>query len=116
MTRISFKNVLRACRGMHEAGARAREVKVANGGSRDELLRQDLPALTGLRFVAAFSVLIGHGFAWILADHETPGGLVFWVSQISGFGMTLFFVPSGFAASCKRFLTSSFLYTLGCIR
>jgi hypothetical protein len=81
---------------MHEAGARAREVKVANGGSRDELLRQDLPALTGLRFVAAFSVLIGHGFAWILADHETPGGLVFWVSQISGFGMTLFFVLSGF--------------------
>ena len=81
---------------MHEAGERAREVNVANGGSRDELLRQDLPTLTGLRFVAAFSVLIGHGFAWILADHETPGGVVFWVSQVSGFGMTLFFVLSGF--------------------
>ncbi|HEX5517925.1 MAG TPA: acyltransferase, partial [Pseudolabrys sp.] len=81
---------------MQEAGERAGGVSVANGGSRDEHLRQDLPALTGLRFVAAFSVLIGHGFAWILADHETPGGIVFWVSQISGFGMTLFFVLSGF--------------------
>lgn len=81
---------------MQEAGARAGGVNVANNGSRDEYLRQDLPALTGLRFVAAFSVLVGHGFAWILADHETPGGLVFWVSQISGFGMTLFFVLSGF--------------------
>jgi peptidoglycan/LPS O-acetylase OafA/YrhL len=81
---------------MQEAGERAGGVNVANSGSRDEHLRQDLPALTGLRFVAAFSVLIGHGFAWILADHETPGGIVFWVSQISGFGMTLFFVLSGF--------------------
>jgi peptidoglycan/LPS O-acetylase OafA/YrhL len=81
---------------MQGAGERAGGMSVANGGSRDELLRQDLPALTGLRFVAAFSVLVGHGFAWILADHETPGGVVFWVSQISGFGMTLFFVLSGF--------------------
>jgi hypothetical protein len=81
---------------MHETVERARDVSVANGRSRDELPRQDLPALTGLRFVAAFSVLIGHGFAWILADHQTPGGVVFWVSQISGFGMTLFFVLSGF--------------------
>src|SRR5262245_28614660 len=81
---------------MQEAGKRTRDVNVSNGGSRDEFLRQDLPALTGLRFVAAFSVLVGHGFAWILASHETPGGLVFWVSQISGFGMTLFFVLSGF--------------------
>jgi peptidoglycan/LPS O-acetylase OafA/YrhL len=81
---------------MQEVGEHLREVNVSNGGSRNELLRQDLPALTGLRFFAAFSVLIGHGFAWILADHQTPGGVVFWVSQISGFGMTLFFVLSGF--------------------
>jgi peptidoglycan/LPS O-acetylase OafA/YrhL len=81
---------------MREAGERAREASVSHSGSRDEFLRQDLPALTGLRFVAAFSVLIGHGFAWILASHDTPGGVVFWVSQISGFGMTLFFVLSGF--------------------
>ena len=64
--------------------------------SRSGSGRQDVPALTGLRFVAAFSVLIGHGFSWILQNHETPGGVVFWVSQIAGLGMTLFFVLSGF--------------------
>jgi hypothetical protein len=69
----------------HEVAARA-------GFSR----RQDVPALTGLRFIAAFSVLIGHGFGWILASHETPGGIVYWVSEASGLGMTLFFVLSGF--------------------
>jgi len=58
--------------------------------------RPDIPALTGLRFVAAFSVLIAHGFAAILADHETPYGAIYWVRQASGFGMTLFFVLSGF--------------------
>jgi len=81
---------------MKQGRARAPEESIAAGGSRDILLRPDLPALTGLRFVAAFSVLIGHGFSWILSNHETPGGVVFWVSQISGFGMTLFFVLSGF--------------------
>jgi peptidoglycan/LPS O-acetylase OafA/YrhL len=58
--------------------------------------RQDVPALTGLRFVAAFSVLIGHGFAWMLQSHATPWGIVYWVGEASGFGMTLFFVLSGF--------------------
>jgi peptidoglycan/LPS O-acetylase OafA/YrhL len=58
--------------------------------------RPDIPALTGLRFVAAFSVLIAHGFAAILAAHETPYGAIYWVRQASGFGMTLFFVLSGF--------------------
>ena len=64
--------------------------------SSDRPPRQDVPALTGLRFFAAFSVLIGHGFSWILHSHETPGGAIYWISQISGFGMTLFFVLSGF--------------------
>jgi peptidoglycan/LPS O-acetylase OafA/YrhL len=58
--------------------------------------RSDIPALTGLRFVAAFSVLIAHGFAAILAGHEMPYGAIYWVRQASGFGMTLFFVLSGF--------------------
>jgi peptidoglycan/LPS O-acetylase OafA/YrhL len=56
----------------------------------------DIPALTGLRFYAAFFVLIAHGCAAVLADHETPYGAVYWVRQASGFGMTLFFVLSGF--------------------
>jgi peptidoglycan/LPS O-acetylase OafA/YrhL len=58
--------------------------------------RPDIPALTGLRFYAAFFVLIAHGCAAILADHETPDGAIYWVRQASGFGMTLFFVLSGF--------------------
>jgi peptidoglycan/LPS O-acetylase OafA/YrhL len=60
------------------------------------LRRQDIPALTGLRFVAAFLVLIGHGAPTILKDHVTPWGFIYWISQLSGFGMTLFFVLSGF--------------------
>jgi peptidoglycan/LPS O-acetylase OafA/YrhL len=57
--------------------------------------REDVPGLTGLRFVAAFSVLIAHGCS-TLAAHETPLGWIYWVKQMSGFGMTLFFVLSGF--------------------
>jgi peptidoglycan/LPS O-acetylase OafA/YrhL len=56
----------------------------------------DIPALTGLRFVAAFSVMFAHGVSTLLADHETPLGAVYWLKQASGFGMTLFFVLSGF--------------------
>jgi peptidoglycan/LPS O-acetylase OafA/YrhL len=58
--------------------------------------RPDIPALTGLRFYAAFFVLIAHGCAALLADYETPYGAIYWVRQASGFGMTLFFVLSGF--------------------
>jgi peptidoglycan/LPS O-acetylase OafA/YrhL len=61
-----------------------------------ESRRHDIPALTGLRFVAAFLVLIGHGAPTILKDHVTPWGAIYWISQLSGFGMTLFFVLSGF--------------------
>jgi len=55
-----------------------------------------VPGLTGLRFLAAFSVLIAHGFAVIMHGHDAPGGIAYWVTQASGFGMTLFFVLSGF--------------------
>jgi peptidoglycan/LPS O-acetylase OafA/YrhL len=58
--------------------------------------RPDIPALTGLRFYAAFFVLIAHGCAALLADHETPYGAIYWIRQASGLGMTLFFVLSGF--------------------
>src|ERR1700724_604367 len=58
---------------------------------------ENLLELTGLRFIAAFSVLIAHGVTTILNPGEKPlSGLVFWLSQASGFGMTLFFVLSGF--------------------
>ncbi|MEA3067705.1 MAG: hypothetical protein QOK41_1112 [Sphingomonadales bacterium] len=55
---------------------------------------EKLPELTGLRFIAAFSVLIAHGISTILGAREP--GPAYWLSQASGFGMTLFFVLSGF--------------------
>jgi len=58
--------------------------------------RPDVPALTGLRFLAAFSVLLAHGLAATVANNEPPQGIVLWLMQASGFGMTLFFVLSGF--------------------
>jgi peptidoglycan/LPS O-acetylase OafA/YrhL len=58
--------------------------------------RPDVPALTGLRFLAAFSVLLAHGLAATVANNEPPQGAVLWLMQFSGFGMTLFFVLSGF--------------------
>jgi peptidoglycan/LPS O-acetylase OafA/YrhL len=58
--------------------------------------RPDVPALTGLRFLAAFSVLLAHGLSATVANNEPPTGVVLWLMQASGFGMTLFFVLSGF--------------------
>lgn len=58
--------------------------------------REDVPALTGLRFLAAFAVLLAHGVLATLANDRSPQGAVMWLSTASGFGMTLFFVLSGF--------------------
>jgi hypothetical protein len=58
--------------------------------------RPDVPALTGLRFIAAFSVLLAHGVSNIMTNNQPPEGAVFWLMTGSGFGMTLFFVLSGF--------------------
>lgn len=58
--------------------------------------RAQLPVLTGLRFAAAFAVLIGHTQSTLLVAHTLPGNAVYWAEQASGFGMTLFFVLSGF--------------------
>ena len=53
--------------------------------------RDTVPGLTGLRFVAAFCVLIAHSVTVVMDGHD-----VYWMKQASGFGMTLFFVLSGF--------------------
>jgi peptidoglycan/LPS O-acetylase OafA/YrhL len=53
--------------------------------------RDTVPGLTGLRFVAAFCVLIAHSVTVLMSGYE-----VYWIRQASGFGMTLFFVLSGF--------------------
>ena len=57
---------------------------------------EDVPALTGLRFLAAFAVLIGHSAAFLLNFESELYDAVYWLRQSSGFGMTLFFVLSGF--------------------
>jgi peptidoglycan/LPS O-acetylase OafA/YrhL len=70
--------------------------EVAASAPRNGPRREDVPGLTGLRFAAAFSVLIAHSMSMLMRSHETPWGFVYWVIQASGFGMTLFFVLSGF--------------------
>jgi hypothetical protein len=67
-----------------------------SGPRRKPARREEVPGLTGLRFVAAFSVLLAHGASVVLADYRSPGGVVYWLTQASGIGMTLFFVLSGF--------------------
>ena len=69
---------------------------VASGTLAGGTHREEVPGLTGLRFIAAFSVLLGHSLSWFAAEHDTPWGVTYWLSQASGFGMTLFFVLSGF--------------------
>lgn len=59
----------------------------------------DIPALTGLRLLAAFSVALAHGADISLRMDDPPRsfrGLTYWVETGAGFGMTLFFVLSGF--------------------
>jgi peptidoglycan/LPS O-acetylase OafA/YrhL len=55
----------------------------------------DIRALTGLRFIAAISVVIAHATDQILR-YDPPDLISQWLPRISGFGMTLFFVLSGF--------------------
>jgi peptidoglycan/LPS O-acetylase OafA/YrhL len=68
----------------------------ASGVSVTKIHPDAVPGLTGLRFIAAFSVLIAHGFGVLMQGHDSPGSVAYWVTQASGFGMTLFFVLSGF--------------------
>src|SRR5688572_18764520 len=59
-----------------------------------------LPVLTGLRFVAAFSVLIGHAVVWTggekLLAERLIAGIGPFIIQGPALGMPLFFVLSGF--------------------
>ena len=56
----------------------------------------DIPSLTGLRFLAAISVAMAHGALLTLGNGEPLSGLKAGISTAAGFGMTLFFVLSGF--------------------
>jgi peptidoglycan/LPS O-acetylase OafA/YrhL len=61
--------------------------------------RRHLAALDGLRFIAAFSVLAGHGYWYVVQQQNTAiadGVVATVLRQLPGLGMTLFFVLSGF--------------------
>jgi peptidoglycan/LPS O-acetylase OafA/YrhL len=55
----------------------------------------DIPQLTGLRFVAAFSILFLHTIYWCIpfTDTNVPTAIAGWIGV---YGMPLFFVLSGF--------------------
>ena len=61
----------------------------------------EIPALTGLRFLAALSVAVAHGASVSFAfkgdeAHSVANTIKLWISNGAGFGMALFFVLSGF--------------------
>src|ERR1700722_15808095 len=56
----------------------------------------DLPALTGLRFFAAFFILVGHGTPMMLKLTPDPQLVINVTNCFLEIGMELFFVLSGF--------------------
>jgi peptidoglycan/LPS O-acetylase OafA/YrhL len=58
--------------------------------------RPTLPALTGLRFLAALTVLIEHASRHLFKFQGATTGLRYWLLTTGAFGMSLFFVLSGF--------------------
>lgn len=64
----------------------------------DQKYRRPIPQLTGLRFFAAISVAIAHAAAISLRISPESGlqATKHWLEASAGFGMTLFFVLSGF--------------------
>jgi peptidoglycan/LPS O-acetylase OafA/YrhL len=69
---------------------------MANGHTQRQAAARDIPALTGLRFLAALSVAISHGIQHIVPFAGTTPLWHLMLSQLSGIGMPLFFVLSGF--------------------
>lgn len=57
--------------------------------------RSQLPVLTGLRFIAAFSVLLAHSLHSIFRQEATSPFLHQFALQLAYIGLTLFFVLSG---------------------
>jgi peptidoglycan/LPS O-acetylase OafA/YrhL len=57
---------------------------------------EGLPALTGLRFLAALSVLLGHATGTLLHFGDGENRWCILLGDLTGIGMPLFFVLSGF--------------------
>jgi peptidoglycan/LPS O-acetylase OafA/YrhL len=64
-------------------------------GEASTLQVQNIPALTGLRFFAAFSILFGHTVGWT-TPFTTQSPITTVGDVIQYYGMPLFFVLSGF--------------------
>jgi peptidoglycan/LPS O-acetylase OafA/YrhL len=58
--------------------------------------RAPIPSLTGLRFVAAMSVAVPHGVAEMVQGSGCGYFWQVWISYFAAFGMSAFFVLSGF--------------------
>src|SRR5215467_12812423 len=58
-------------------------------------MREELPALTGIRFLAAFSVALAHGLIQLVRFNDIPP-VIEAIQNLSGLGMSMFFVLSGF--------------------
>jgi peptidoglycan/LPS O-acetylase OafA/YrhL len=74
---------------------------------------QPLPALTGLRFVAAFTVAVSHAYSRLAPISGNSSILCSMVINLSGIGMPLFFVLSGFVIHynyCEQMETKRGIY------
>src|SRR5262245_43175694 len=60
-----------------------------------KIREKDIASLTGIRFLAAASVVVSHGLKSV-QDLGEMSGLTAAIADLSGLGMTLFFVLSGF--------------------
>ena len=60
------------------------------------MVRRPLPALTGLRFVAAMMILLSHSAGAMLRFQPEMPAWELYLTSLSGVGMSLFFVLSGF--------------------
>lgn len=58
--------------------------------------KPDIPELTGLRFIAAFCILIAHTVHWLCYQYDPIPQPVSMVMRLAGIAMPLFFVLSGF--------------------
>src|SRR5262249_26048672 len=74
-----------------EPTARPRSVLYSAAPQR----RGDIPTLTGLRFVAAFTILFMHTLEWTSPINDA-GFLTLLAAAVGLIGMPLFFVLSGF--------------------
>lgn len=76
-----------------------RERSAPRVGTGGLIVHPHIPSLDGLRFVAALSVMIAHGYWFIVLLEQLPPAASFFTQVLlsgANIGMTLFFVLSGF--------------------